>query len=338
MATALVVGAFLSATIQTLLDNISSSEFRDYFRSTLHELETTLSKLKDVVLNMEDLLDEIGYDSLRCKVEAATHQDINNQDILNLQSVSRRVSHRTPTSSLVNESAIVGRNDDKEKLVNMLLSDSDNGINGGSNIGVIAILGIGGVGKTTLAQLLYNNEQVQEHFDLKAWVCVSEDFDALRVTKTLPKSTAKISEDHDAENLDFLRVELKQRLRGKKFLFVLDDLWTFRFQHGKIPLDVRHFSCEQEVYDSFEKFEDFYELKSLRSFIPLSPVCLGKTHLSRKVLDDLLPSLKCLRVLSLARYSNITKLPTSIGNLVHLRYLDLSYTEIQHVHCTICRP
>ncbi|MED6149879.1 hypothetical protein PIB30_066885 [Stylosanthes scabra] len=618
MATALVGGAFLSATIQTLLDNISSSEFRDYFRSTLldgallDELETTLltlqivlddaeekqftnplvkqwlAKLKDVVLNTEDLLDEIGYDSLRCKVEAATHQDINNQvrdlisspfnqfykeinskmemmlqrlkpfvaqkDILNLQSVSRRVSHRTPTSSLVNESAIVGRNDDKEKLVNMLLSDSDNGINGGSNIGVIAILGMGGVGKTTLAQLLYNNEQVQEHFGLKAWVCVSEDFDALRVTKTLLKSIAKISEDHDTENLDFLRVELKQRLRGKKFLFVLDDLWNdkyndwdelmtpfssgkngskviittrqhrvaevahtfpihrleplsdeecwclickhafggegsgryphlevigrklarkcsglplaaktlggllrsrvdakewskvlnsniwnlpnndvlpalrlsylylsthlkrcfaycsifpkgyqldeknlvllwmaeglvnseadkemeeigedyfielvqrsliepstvgsfamhdlvndlardvsgrscFRFEHGKIPLDVRHLSYELEVYDSSEKFEDFYELKSLRSFIPLSPVWLGKTHLSRKVLDDLLPSLKCLRVLSLARYSNITNLPTSIGNLVHLRYLDLSYTEIQRLPDSTC--
>ncbi|MCH95295.1 CC-NBS-LRR resistance protein [Trifolium medium] len=47
---------------------------------------------------------------------------------------------------------------------------------------------MGGVGKTTLAQLAYNDDKVQEHFDLKAWACVSEDFDILKVTKTLLES------------------------------------------------------------------------------------------------------------------------------------------------------
>jgi hypothetical protein len=102
-----------------------------------------------------------------------------------------------------------------------LLSESNTGNN---NIGVVAILGMGGVGKTTLAQVVYNDEKVQEHFDLKAWACVSEDFDILRVTKTLLESVT--STTWESNNLDFLRVELIKYLRDKRFLIVLDDLWN----------------------------------------------------------------------------------------------------------------
>jgi Holliday junction resolvasome RuvABC ATP-dependent DNA helicase subunit len=56
---------------------------------------------------------------------------------------------------------MVGRTDDKQKLINMLLSQRDTC----NNIGVVAIFGMGGVGKTTLAQILYNDKEVQEHFD-----------------------------------------------------------------------------------------------------------------------------------------------------------------------------
>ncbi|XP_004515735.1 putative disease resistance RPP13-like protein 1 [Cicer arietinum] len=285
MAATLVGGAFLSATVQTLVEKLASTEFRDYIKHTklndslLAELKTTLlalqavlddaemkqitntavktwlDELKDTIFDAEDLLNQINYDALQCKMEGRQAENITNQvwnllsspfkniygeinsqmkimcqrlqlfaqqrDILGLQTVSRRVSRRTPSSSMVNESIMVGRKDDKDKLISMLLSDYDTSSN---NIGVVAIWGMGGVGKTTLAQLLYNDKKVQEHFDLKVWVCVSEDFNILRVTKSLLESIT--SGRSESNNLDFLRVELNKNLRGKRFLLVLDDLWN----------------------------------------------------------------------------------------------------------------
>ncbi|TKY46628.1 putative disease resistance RPP13 protein 1 [Spatholobus suberectus] len=86
---------------------------------------------------------------------------------------------------------------------------------------------MGGLGKTTLVQSLYNDNDVQKHFDLKAWAWVSDDFDVLAVTKKIVESLT--SKDCHITNLDVLRVELKNNLRDKKFLLVLDDLWNEKY-------------------------------------------------------------------------------------------------------------
>ncbi|TKY46538.1 putative disease resistance RPP13 protein 1 [Spatholobus suberectus] len=86
---------------------------------------------------------------------------------------------------------------------------------------------MGGLGKTTLAQSLYNDSQVQKHFDLTAWAWVSDDFDVFRVTKKILESLT--SKDSNITNIDNLRVELRNSLREKKFLLVLDDLWNDKY-------------------------------------------------------------------------------------------------------------
>ncbi|KAF7069308.1 hypothetical protein CFC21_074960 [Triticum aestivum] len=88
---------------------------------------------------------------------------------------------------------------------------------------VLPIVGIGGVGKTTLAQHISSHQKVKSHFDTIIWICVSDDFDEKRLTKeaieSCPGNEARTS------NLNSLQHALSNLLDNRKFLIVLDDLW-----------------------------------------------------------------------------------------------------------------
>jgi len=141
-------------------------------------------------------------------------------------------SYRKPATlaptSVVTEPHVYGRDRDKEAVLELLLSEKFRD----AQVSVIPILGMGGIGKTTFAQILFNDEKVQSFFDLKAWACVSEDFDAVRVTRTILKSvTSESCEDND---LNLLQVKLKEKLNGQKYLVILDDVWNENYHDWTI--------------------------------------------------------------------------------------------------------
>ncbi|CAK9153376.1 unnamed protein product [Ilex paraguariensis] len=124
------------------------------------------------------------------------------------------------TGSLVIESEIYGRNKEKEMIVYVLLSN----LRYQDDLSVYAIWGMGGLGKTTLSQLVYNDPRVQAHFEMRIWVCVSDDFSIQRLTKAIIELIEGVG--CNISELDLLQRRLQERLRGKRFLLVLDDVWN----------------------------------------------------------------------------------------------------------------
>nr|XP_025664015.1 putative disease resistance protein At3g14460 [Arachis hypogaea] len=138
------------------------------------------------------------------------------KDLLGLEKSTKRnfLSWRIPSTSLV-EGSIYGREKDQQEIIKILNETREH------QLSVISIVGIGGVGKTTLAQWLYNNEDLMDRFQIKKWVCISEDFNIAKVTKNI------IGQDGcNTDDFNCLQHELKKTLLGKKFFIVLDDVWS----------------------------------------------------------------------------------------------------------------
>ncbi|XP_059462381.1 putative disease resistance protein RGA4 [Corylus avellana] len=220
-------------------------------------LRLWLGQLNDILYDAEDLLEEIEYQALRKQVVATYGSTFTKVRHLFSSSMTRafpfKLAHkikairerldeiaadkdqfnltiihgdahimrplRDPTHSFVHPSTVIGRYKDKENIINLLMHPD-----GSKNVNVISIVGLGGLGKTTLAKLVYNDGRVLETFQLRMWVCVSEDFSVARLIKEILKS-ARCTIDPDW-SVDTLQTELRQQLRDKKFLLVLDDVWN----------------------------------------------------------------------------------------------------------------
>ncbi|KAK8276772.1 hypothetical protein V6Z11_D10G223700 [Gossypium hirsutum] len=137
-----------------------------------------------------------------------------------------RLEPRLQPTSLEIENHVYGRDKDKQTILDLLLKSDDE-----RNF-VIPIVGMGGIGKTTLAQLVYHDNSIQHHFHPKAWACVSDHFDVLRITKEILQSITSVScNDND---LNIVQEKLQKELSGKKFLIVLDDVWNENYHDWTI--------------------------------------------------------------------------------------------------------
>ncbi|WVZ15924.1 hypothetical protein V8G54_013490 [Vigna mungo] len=245
-------------SINALAHDAEQKQFTD------PHVKAWLFSVKEAVFDSEDLLAEIDYELTRSQVEAqsqpqtftykvsnffnSTFNSFNKKIESEMKEVLEKleylakqkgalglkegtysgdrsggkVSQKLPSSSLMVQSVIYGRDADKEMIFNWLTSENDNH----NHLSILSIVGMGGLGKTTLAQHVYNDPKMETKFDIRAWVCVSDHFDILTVTKTILEAITKFKDD--SRDLEMVHGRLKEKISGKKFLLVLDDVWSER--------------------------------------------------------------------------------------------------------------
>nr|CAD1842886.1 unnamed protein product [Ananas comosus var. bracteatus] len=121
---------------------------------------------------------------------------------------------------------VIGRDKDCDHVINLLhesagLEPESSSI---KNYSIVAIVGLGGAGKTTLAQYVCDHEKEAKHFDVIMWVHVSQILDVEKLTREMVESAS--GKGCDLTSRDKLQEKLKVSLRSKKFLLVLDDVWS----------------------------------------------------------------------------------------------------------------
>ncbi|CAL8997493.1 unnamed protein product [Prunus brigantina] len=132
---------------------------------------------------------------------------------------------RVETSSFVQVSSIIGREEEKNRLMSMLLSESSQ--QGRSPFVVIPIVGMGGLGKTAFAQLVYNDdENIKTHFDTRIWVCVSDPFEEIKIARAIAQALNKDDNRINSTSLQPLLECINEYISGKKLFLVLDDVWN----------------------------------------------------------------------------------------------------------------
>jgi hypothetical protein len=118
-------------------------------------------------------------------------------------------------------SGLIGRDKDKERIINLLAAPSKVG---DAHPVVLPIVGMGGLGKTSLAKSVCDAENVKSHFELKMEVCVSDDFSLKQVIQKIIKSaTGERCADLDEGELN---KKLEEIVNGRKYLLLLDDVWN----------------------------------------------------------------------------------------------------------------
>ncbi|KAK2406070.1 disease resistance protein RGA2 [Trifolium repens] len=345
------------------LENTVDSIRDALFRAEEKQEQNWIKKLKDVLIPAEDLLDEFHIQYMihkrdephRNKVTKVLHffspkkfalrrntargiekiqnmfaDMVRDMSALNLNSkvvvVGETNNEWRETSSYVLGSDIIGRDDDKEKIVNLLRRP-----HGDRNVSFIAIVGMGGLGKTALAQFIYNDKEVKDLFEKRMWVCVSDNFEVKTIVKKMLKSLKPNETIDDTLSLDNLQTMLRGELIGKRYLLVLDDVWDHNFlrwaeletylkcgAHGsKVVVTTRSTSVAQtmRVHDSYV----LNGLTSEKSWSLLKKIAFGDDA------NQVDPNIESIGKMIAKKCKGIPLTIRSLGGILHCKTEEKEY-------------
>ncbi|KAK9920841.1 hypothetical protein M0R45_029383 [Rubus argutus] len=327
-------------------------------------VEMWVKKLEDIAHDADDVLDDYGYELLRRKVEL---QNQMKRKVLNFFSLSNPFAFRFKTAHKINninkslvilrskaleiglvahgmvetshnirvvvretnsgfkidENNIFGRDQVVSDIVEALTNSNNNQE---SYLSVMAIVGLGGLGKTTVAKSIFHDARIHAHFHERLWVCVSTHFEIKSILRGVLESLK--SKNAAVQTIEAMCGFLKEELQGTDTRGSKIIVTTRSDKVGKIVETLPRPDLEKlSVEDCWRILKD----KSMGS----APLTLDQAKIGRRI------ATKCggvplvakvlggiMRTKTSDEWADIKELPVTIGKLKHLRYLDVSHTQI----------
>ncbi|XP_019171307.1 PREDICTED: putative late blight resistance protein homolog R1B-16 isoform X2 [Ipomoea nil] len=124
----------------------------------------------------------------------------------------------TSRNTMPSETNLVGCDDDlikiKEQLVGITYS-----------LSIFSIVGMGGIGKTALTRAVYDDSYIEHYFYIRSWIAVSQGYEVRKMLLGILSSVSNSADELYRESNEQLAEQLYRRLKGRRYLIVLDDIW-----------------------------------------------------------------------------------------------------------------
>ncbi|WCJ37360.1 Disease resistance protein RPM1 [Euphorbia peplus] len=247
--------------LESMRSFLSDAERR---KDLSESVETWVRQVREVAYEVEDLIDEFIHHSYKQRLNNGFKGAV--QDVINfhkklsarsrisskLQKIKAKVhevyerskrydfsqlddaktrnaaadqwKHYGESSYFVDEDDIVGMEENTEQLIGWLTEEEPRRT-------VISIVGMGGLGKTTLVKSIYDNPMIKKDFDCWAWISVSQSYGMTELLRNMIKEvfdTTQVTMSYNLgsmNNRQLLRI-LVDFLLQKRYIIVLDDVWS----------------------------------------------------------------------------------------------------------------